>query len=60
MEVQIARNDVVYVDAAGNVFNNPAAGLSAVVNTPGGGQPAIVRRPTPCPASIRSSRAAAC
>jgi hypothetical protein len=45
MEVQIARNDVVYVDAAGNVFNNPAAGLTAVVNTPGGGASRNVRRP---------------
>jgi hypothetical protein len=45
MEVQIARNDVVYVDAGGNVFNNPAAGLTAVVNTPGGGASRNVRRP---------------
>jgi len=45
MEVQIARNDVVYVDAAGNAFNNPGAGLTAVVNTPGGGASRNVRRP---------------
>jgi hypothetical protein len=36
---------VVYVDAAGNVFNNPAAGRSAVINTPGGGNSRNVRRP---------------
>ena len=35
--VQIQRNDIAYVDAAGNVFNNPAADRTAVVNKPGGG-----------------------
>lgn len=45
IEVQIARNDVVYVDGAGNVFLNPAADRTAVVNTPGGGASRNVRRP---------------
>ena len=43
--VQITRPDVVYVDAAGNVFGNPAAGRTAVSNTPGGGNSRNVRRP---------------
>jgi hypothetical protein len=43
--VQIARNDIVYVDGAGNVFNNPAADRTAVVNTPGGGASRNTRRP---------------
>jgi len=45
IDVRITRNDVVYVDAAGNVFNSPAAGRTAVINTPGGGQSRAVRRP---------------
>jgi len=45
IDVRITRPDVVYVDAAGNVFNNPAAGRSAVINTPGGGNSRNVRRP---------------
>jgi hypothetical protein len=45
IDVRITRPDVVYVDAAGNVFNNPAAGRSAVINTPGGGASRNVRRP---------------
>jgi hypothetical protein len=45
LEVQIARNDIVYVDGLGNVFNNPAADRTAVVNTPGGGATRNVRRP---------------
>jgi hypothetical protein len=45
IEVQIARNDIVYIDGAGNVFNNPAADRTAVVNTPGGGASRNVRRP---------------
>jgi hypothetical protein len=45
VNVLIQRNDVVYVDAAGNVFNNPAAGRTAVINTPGGGSSRNVRRP---------------
>lgn len=43
--VQITRPDVVYVDALGNVFGNPAAGRTAVINTPGGGNSRNVRRP---------------
>jgi hypothetical protein len=43
--VLITRPDIVYVDGAGNVFNNPAAGLTAVVNTPGGGASRNQRRP---------------
>ena len=43
--VLIQRNDIVYVDGAGNVFNNPAADRAAVVNTPGGGSSRNQRRP---------------
>jgi len=43
--VLIQRNDLAYVDAAGNVFNNPAADRVAVVNTPGGGASRGTRRP---------------
>ena len=45
LEVLITRNDVVYVDGAGNVFLNPAADRTAVVNTPGGGSSRNTRRP---------------
>ena len=45
IDVRITRPDVVYVDGGGNVFNNPAAGRTAVVNTPGGGNSRNVRRP---------------
>ena len=45
IDVRLTRPDVVYVDGAGNVFNNPAAGRSAVINTPGGGNSRNVRRP---------------
>jgi hypothetical protein len=45
IDVRITRPDVVYMDAAGNVFNNPAAGRTAVINTPGGGNSRNVRRP---------------
>jgi hypothetical protein len=45
VNVLITRNDIVYVDAAGNVFNNPAADRTAVVNTPGGGASRNNRRP---------------
>ena len=41
----IARPDIVYVDGAGNVFTNPAADRTAVINTPGGGASRNVRRP---------------
>jgi hypothetical protein len=45
IDVRITRPDVVYVDGAGTVFNNPAAGRVAVINTPGGGNTRNVRRP---------------
>jgi outer membrane receptor protein involved in Fe transport len=45
VNVLITRNDVVYVDGAGNVFNNPAAERIAVINTPRGGSSRNVRRP---------------
>jgi hypothetical protein len=45
IDVRITRPDVLYVDAGGNVFNNPAAGRTAVINTPGGGNSRNVRRP---------------
>lgn len=43
--VLIVRPDVVYVDAAGVVFQTPAAGRTAVINTPRGGASRNVRRP---------------
>src|SRR5204863_9866174 len=43
--VLIQRNDIVYVDGAGNVFNNPAADRTAILNTPGGGASRNQRRP---------------
>ncbi|MCC7007490.1 MAG: TonB-dependent receptor [Acidobacteria bacterium] len=43
--VQIVRPDVVYRDAKGNVFANPAAGRVAIINTPRGGSSRNVRRP---------------
>jgi hypothetical protein len=49
IEVQIARNDIVYVDGSGSVFLNPAADRTAVVNTPGGGASRNVRRPNLVP-----------
>ncbi len=45
VNVLVTRPDVVYMDAAGNVFANPLAGRSAVINTPGGGASRNVRRP---------------
>jgi carboxypeptidase family protein len=45
IDVRITRPDVVYMDAAGNVFANPAVGRSAIINTPGGGASRNVRRP---------------
>jgi hypothetical protein len=49
IDVRITRPDVVYVDAAGNVFNNPAIGRTAVINTPNGGSTRNVRRPDVVP-----------
>lgn len=43
--VRLDRPDVVYVDAAGNVFSSPAAGRTAVINTPGGGASGGARVP---------------
>jgi hypothetical protein len=43
--VLIGRNDIVYVDGAGIVWNNAAAGRTAVINTPGGGASRSTRRP---------------
>jgi hypothetical protein len=45
INVTITRNDIVYVDGGGNVFLNPAADRTAVVNTPGGGASRATRRP---------------
>src|SRR6185369_15601734 len=45
INVTIGRNDIVYVDGAGNAFLNPAADRVAVVNTPGGGASRATRRP---------------
>jgi hypothetical protein len=45
IDVRITRPDIVYTDAAGNVFLNPAAGRTAVINTPNGGSTRNVRRP---------------
>ncbi len=45
INVTIGRNDIVYVDAAGNTFLNAAADRTAVVNTPGGGASRATRRP---------------
>ena len=45
IDVRITRPDIVYVDGAGTVFNNPAVGRSAVINTPNGGASRNVRRP---------------
>jgi hypothetical protein len=45
IDVRITRSDIVYVDGTGNVFLNPAAGRSAVINTPNGGSSRNVRRP---------------
>ena len=43
--VQIVRPDVVYRDAAGNIFSSPAADRIAIINTPRGGSTRNVRRP---------------
>src|SRR5262249_26026174 len=41
----ITRPDILYRDATGAYFVNPAAGRVAVINTPGGGNSRNVRRP---------------
>ncbi len=43
--VLVVRPDVVYVDAAGLVYQTPAVGRTAVLNTPRGGASRNVRRP---------------
>jgi hypothetical protein len=46
VNVFITRPDIVYTDnATGAVFTTPAAGRSAVINTPGGGSTRATRRP---------------
>ncbi len=45
IDVRVVRPDVAYVDAAGMVYSSPAAGRTAVINTPGGGSSRNVRRP---------------
>ena len=47
--VQIVRPDLVYRDATGNIFANPAAGRTAIINVPGGGASRNVRRPDVVP-----------
>jgi hypothetical protein len=49
INVLVTRPDVVYVDGAGNVFTNPAADRTAVINTPGGGASRNIRRPNLVP-----------
>jgi hypothetical protein len=49
VDVFLTRPDVVYIDGAGNVFGSPAAGRTAVINTPGGGASRNVRRPDVVP-----------
>jgi hypothetical protein len=49
VDLRIVRPDVLYRDAAGNYFNNPAADRVAVINTPGGGSSRNVRRPNVVP-----------
>jgi hypothetical protein len=45
VNVIIVRPDILYRDASGNVFANPAADRVAILNTPGGGNSRNVRRP---------------
>ncbi len=45
VNVFITRPDIAYTDAAGNVFTSPAAGRTAVINTPFGGSTRATRRP---------------
>jgi hypothetical protein len=49
VDVRIVRPDVLYKDAAGSYYNNPAADRVAVINTPGGGNSRNVRRPNLVP-----------
>jgi hypothetical protein len=45
IDMRITRPDVLYKDAAGNYYNNPAPDRIAIINTPGGGNSRNVRRP---------------
>jgi hypothetical protein len=45
VDLRIVRPDVVYRDASGNIFANPAVDRLAIVNVPGGGASRNVRRP---------------
>ena len=45
IDVFVTRPDIAYLNAAGNVYSSPAAGRTAVINTPGGGASRNVRRP---------------
>src|SRR5262245_29399456 len=47
--VLITRPDIVYVDAAGAVWTNAAAGRTAVINVPAGGASRATRRPDVVP-----------
>ena len=49
IDVRVVRPDIAYVDASGLVFSTPAAGRTAVINTPGGGASRNVRRPNLIP-----------
>jgi hypothetical protein len=49
LDLRIVRPDVVYVDAAGNVYLTPDVGRTAIINTPGGGASRNVRRPDRLP-----------
>jgi hypothetical protein len=49
VNVLVQRNDIVYQDALGNVFNNAGVGRAAVINTPRGGSSRNVRRPNVVP-----------
>jgi hypothetical protein len=49
IDVRITRPDILYMDGAGNFFNNPAAGRTPVINTPNGGASRNVRRPDVVP-----------
>jgi hypothetical protein len=45
VDVKIVRPDIVYRDASGNIFANPSADRTALINVPGGGASRNVRRP---------------
>lgn len=49
IDVLVTRPDVAYMDASGAVFGTPAAGRTAVINTPGGGASRNTRRPNLVP-----------